>query len=70
MVRQPPRGAGGADPGKLRDDPAIYTAAVALCLGHWPFSTPLLEMDETDDDWAVAVLVIEQAHKLRWPEEA
>ena len=45
------------------------TAAVALCLGHWPFSTPLLEMDTTDDDWLVAVEVINQAKLIRWPTE-
>lgn len=45
-------------------------AAVAFSLGHWPFQTALLEMDTDSDDWLFAVAVIEQAHALRWPEEA
>lgn len=47
----------------------MQTAAVAFSLGHWPFATPLLEMDPEDDDWLFAVEVIEQAHRLRYPPE-
>lgn len=43
-------------------------AAVALALGHWPFPTPLLDIDPDDDDWTIAVEVIEQATRLRWPD--
>lgn len=43
-------------------------AAVALSLGHWPFAVPLLEMNQADDDWLIAMEVLEQAHALRWPE--
>lgn len=69
MVRRSDRGHRIGGSGKLSGDPAVYTAGVALALGHWPFATPLLEMDTDDDDWTVAVAVIEQAHKLRWPSE-
>lgn len=52
----------------MSSDPALFTAAVALSLGHWPFATPLLEIDPADDDWLFAVEVIEQARRLRWPD--
>lgn len=43
----------------------MFVAAVALSLGHWPFSTPLLEMNQFGDDWIVACEVIEQARNFR-----
>jgi hypothetical protein len=46
----------------------LRAAAVALSLGHWPFATPLLEIDPDDDDWLFAIEVIEQAYDLRWPD--
>lgn len=69
MVRRHQRTGDAGRPPFLSSDPVIKAAAVALSLGHWPFTTPLLEMDPYDDDWLFAVQVIEQAHRLRWPTE-